>query len=284
VRARGAIRIGRAGIVGAGQVGTMLGLALRGRAEEIALADREPSATGASLARGAGDRAASLEEALSADTVVLAVPVPEIVRLLQERGEGFAPGTLVVDTGSAKRTVVEAMRRSVPDTVHAVGGHPMAGTERPGPEGADPDRLLGAAFVLCPVRDDPEAMTRARALVDAVGARPVELDAGVHDRVVSRTSHLPHLVAAAVALAAGDVDLGAARDLAASGFAGTTRLAASDPAVVAAFLAANADEVEGALRSLHAALQRLGSALAEGPQPLADALAAARRARREVVG
>jgi prephenate dehydrogenase len=87
-----------------------------------------------------------------------------------------------------------------------------------------------------------------------------------------------------VALAAGDVDLGAARALAASGFGGTTRLAASDPAVVAGFLAANADEVEGALRSLHGALERLGSALAEGPLPLADALAAARRARREVVG
>jgi prephenate dehydrogenase len=284
VRARGAIRIGRVGIVGAGQVGTMLGLALRGRAEAIALADREPSATRASLARGAGDRAASLEEALSADIVVLAVPVPEIVRLLRERGDEFAPGTLVLDTGSAKRSVVEAMRRSVADTVHAVGGHPMTGTERPGPEGADRDRLVGATFVLCPVRDDPEAMTRAGALVDAVGARPVEMDAGIHDTVVSRTSHLPHLVAAAVALAAGDVDPGAARDLAASGFAGTTRLAASDPAVVAAFLAANADEVEGALRSLHGALERLGSALAEGPLPLADALAAARRVRREVVG
>ncbi|MGH3117361.1 MAG: prephenate dehydrogenase [Gaiellales bacterium] len=253
--------LGRVAIVGTGQVGTMLGLALRDVADEVVLADRRSGAVRDSLARGAGERDVSVDEAFEADSVVLAVPVPEIVRLVEELGPKVKSGALLIDTGSAKRTVVEAMRAHVPAEVHAIGGHPLAGSERSGPEAALPELLRGAAFALTPVRDDPDAEARGRAFVEAVGSRPVVMDAELHDRVVAATSHAPHLLAAAVALASRDLPRGAVRDLAASGFSGATRLAASDPGMVSGFLAANADAVRDALKELRAALDRAEASL-----------------------
>lgn len=277
--------LGRVAIVGAGQVGTMLGVRLRSAGPEagiaeVALVDRTPSAAETSLARGAGDRVLpSLEAALDADTLVIAVPVPEIVRVLEEVGPRLRPGSFVIDTGSAKAAVAAAMRR-LPAEVHAIGGHPIAGTERPGPDGADPDRVRGAPFALTPVRDDQEALARGLALVEAVGARPVVLDPGAHDRIVARSSHLPHVVAFALKAAAGPAVAG--DELVGSGFRGATRLADSDPGMVAGFLSANAEEVRAALAELREAMDRLETGLAAGPAELARLLAEASRPQVEV--
>jgi prephenate dehydrogenase len=277
--------VGRVGIVGAGQVGTMLGLALRGASgvEDVLVSDRDEATARASSELGAGELA-DVDETLRADAIVLALPVPEIVRFLEDRAKELRDGSLVVDTGSVKRPVVQVMRDVVPEGVHAMGGHPMAGTERPGPAGARPELLRDAAFVLTPARQDPEALSRARALVEAAGARPVEMDAALHDRVVARTSHLPHVVAAAVALVAENEPQRAVRDLAAGGYAGTTRLAASDPEMVAGFITANADEVVDALRELRDALEAAEGFVDEGNGSLREFLEDAGRARAEVLG
>jgi prephenate dehydrogenase len=278
---------GRVAIVGAGQVGTMLGLALRAAGpeagvREVALFDVDASVADRSLARGAGDRTlAAAEEALHSETLVLAMPVPAIVEFVEKFGPAVRPGSLLIDTGSAKLTVVEAMRRAVPEGVHAIGGHPLAGTETPGPEGADPERLRVAPFVLTPVRADAEAMARARGLVAATGARAVEIDAGDHDRAVALTSHLPHLMSFALSLVAARAmgQPGFVAGLASTGFAGATRLAASDPRMVAGFLRANADEVRGALKEFEATLAELGAALDGDEDDLAGLLAQARSGR-----
>ncbi|HXF56377.1 MAG TPA: prephenate dehydrogenase [Actinomycetota bacterium] len=261
-------------IVGAGQVGTALGLALRSKASskafskapapvaEVALFDREPAVARASLRRGAGDRVLRrLDEALEADTLVLAVPVPAVVELVAHLGPRLRPGSFLLDTGSTKGPVVRAMRRWVPADVHALGGHPMAGTEVAGPAGARADLLAGAPFALVPVREDPEALRRGRALARAVGARPVVVDARTHDRTVARTSHLPHLLAAALATVAEAASRGPGGSLRSSGLDGAVRLAASDPAMVAGFLAANGPEVRRALAELRRALDRAAAAL-----------------------
>ena len=265
---------GSVAIVGAGQVGTMLGLALRaaGASREITIFDRDTDVAARSVARGAAHRVANRLE-LGADVVILALPVSAIVRLLDQSGAEVRPGALLIDTGSSKARIVGAMR-ALPTGVHAIGGHPLAGTERRGPDGADAGALRGATFALCPVRDDPEALRRARDLITAMGARPLVLDAESHDRAVARTSALPHLLAFALARAtaplAADVQA-----LAASGYRGATRLAHSDPAMVAAFLAANAAETRAAVAELREALDDLVACL-DDEHALATALAESR--------
>lgn len=262
---------GTVSIVGTGQIGTMLGLALSASGAGPVLFDSVQRTALESLARGAGSRVAdSLDEALAADTVVLAMPVSEILRTLAAHRGDFREGSLVIDTGSAKAAVVEAMR-ALPAGVHAMGGHPLAGTERPGPDGADMAQLSGATFALCPVRDDPEALTRAQAFAASLGARSLVIDAVEHDRAIARTSGLPHLVAFALMRAA----LATRTDLAAGGFRGAVRLARSDPRMVASFLSANSGEVRSALSELGAELAALGELL-DDEAALASALARAR--------
>lgn len=278
-------RVGTVAIVGAGQVGTMLGLALRagcGRgAADVALFDRDPAAAAASLARGAGDRLlAGPAEALAADTLVLALPVPDVLEFLREYGAAVRPGSLVLDTASAKGMVVRTMRECLPAGVRAMGGHPMAGTEGTGPAAGRPELLHDAVFVLTPVRTDPAASARGLAFVRALGARPVEMDAAVHDATVARTSHLPHVAAFAVAAAAGRAAAGPgfAPGLAATGYRSATRLAASDPRMVASFLWANGAEVRAGVGELRDWLTRFEAALESGPERLAGLLAEARSA------
>jgi prephenate dehydrogenase len=277
--------LGQVAIVGAGQVGTMLGMALSGPAPvtEVGLADRDPSRLRESMARGAGQRAlGSVEEVLGSDVIILAMPIREIVGWIEAHGADLRPGSFVIDTGSAKRRVVEAMADHVATGAGAMGGHPMTGTEIPGPAGARPELLKGAPFVLSPVRDDRAALDTALRLVEALGSEPVEMDAEAHDRVVARTSHVPHLVAAALALVAREAGSERASAVTGPGLAGATRLAASDPEVTASFLAANADEVHLATGELIDMLRRLSAAAAGGPRAVADLLAVARTARQDL--
>lgn len=284
--------IGRVAIVGAGQVGTMIGGALRAAdaswgVDEVGLFDVDPSVAAESLARGGGDRIlTAADEALAADAVVLAIPVFEIEAWLAENGGSLPPGALVIDTGGTKGPIVRAMARHVPPAVHAVGGHPMAGTEGPGPAAARPDLLAGATFVLTPARDDPQALAAGRALAAATGARAVEMDAGLHDRTVARISHLPHLVAFALASVAGALaaeDPDAVRALLGGGYRGATRLAAGDPAMIGQFCSANANELEAAVAELRSALDALSEAAARGSEPLRAALAEGRAAQALVL-
>jgi prephenate dehydrogenase len=269
----------------------MLGMALswagpRAGVDEVFLLDSDPVALAASLERGAGRALTDMQDVLAADSIILAIPVGEIIQWVHTFGPSVGPGTLVMDTGSAKHGVVEAMRRTIPDHAHALGGHPVAGTELPGPVAADPRRLDGATFVLCPVRADAAAVQRGQAIAKAVGARPVEMEADEHDRVIARTSHLPHIAACALATVASahlSSDADTVRLLASTGFAGATRLAAGDPTMIAAFLRANRPEVSAALAELIDELSVLGRALDDSESaPLEEALAAGRAARRAV--
>ncbi len=277
----------RLALFGVGQVGTMLGLALRrgGVAREIRVADPNPATLAASRARGLQPDGEIDPEAIEcdADVIVLAAPGPQIIELVERLGPGLGPGQLLIDTGSAKGPVVEAMRR-LPDHVHAIGGHPMAGTEVPGPAGARPEALADAPFALTPVRDDPVALARGQAFARLLGARPVVVSAADHDRVVARTSHLPHISAYALAAVAAQAgDRATIEELTGTGLQGATRLAASDPEMVAAFLSANRAEVKTALKEFRGALGDLERALDEGPDQLTSSLAdAASQASRRV--
>jgi prephenate dehydrogenase len=195
---------------------------------------------------GTCDLAEGVEQA---DLIVLATPVRTILELIPQVGSLAPPGCLLMDLGSTKVRIVEAME-ALPPHLQAVGGHPMCGKEASGLEAAEADLYQGATFVLTPLqRTSPEALTLAQELVETVGARSVLMDAERHDHLVAAVSHLPYLLSVGLVAAAEEV---AAEDeliweLAASGFRDTSRLAASDVTMMLDILLTNRQAVGKAL-------------------------------------
>jgi prephenate dehydrogenase len=195
------------------------------------------------------------------------------------------PGSVLMDLGSTKVRVVEAMN-SIPQEsgVAAIGGHPMCGKEVGGLESADATLFRGATFVLTPtLHTTEEAVKLARELVAAVEARAVLLEAEQHDRAVAVISHLPYLLASALvqaeAQASGcDPVTGT---LAASGFRDTSRLAASQTEMMLDILLTNRQGVEDALDMFEAQLGRARALLAD-PEGLKEWMETTRKRRREM--
>jgi prephenate dehydrogenase len=226
------------------------------------------------------------EGVAEADIIVLATPVGEIMSTLGIIGPWLAPGSLVMDVGSTKRTICAAMQ-DLPAGVQPLGGHPMCGKESSGLSVAEPTLYQERVFVLCPLeRTSEEALDLGRALVAAIGARPLILDAERHDRAVAAISHLPYLLAVALVNAADDL---AQREplcwqLAAGGFRDTSRLAASDLEMMRDILLTNREPVLQSLQRAQARLGQLESALRdEDVAALMAALQAAHDRRLEVV-
>lgn len=209
-------------------------------------------------------------------TIILALPVDAIIDLLPRLSATVSSlpvsrRPLIVDVGSVKSAIVTAA--SELGCPRFVGGHPMAGLERGGIEHAHADLLEGATFALCPAGSRRSDLQAAKRLVASLGARPLVVDAAVHDRVVATTSHLPHLCAWALMDAARELDDAhdpprLSRSLAGGSWADATRVAASDPRLWSAILAHNREPVSEALGRLIDRLQRVRDALEAGRDPL----------------
>jgi prephenate dehydrogenase len=232
-------------IVGLGLMGGSLGLALKQRCSvgRVWGVNRRATVIDRAIELGAVDGGTSDPAAgvADADIVVLATPVRAIVGLLSQIGPHLKPGCLVLDLGSTKSAIVNAME-SLPGHVQPVGGHPMCGKEVAGILAAEASLYDGAVFALTPLaRTSPEALARAQRLVASVGATPLVLDAARHDRLVAAVSHLPYLAAVALVAAASQVadEDRLAWPLAASGFRDTSRLAASDVTMMYDILVTN---------------------------------------------
>ena len=202
--------------------------------------------------------AESLDASLAdAAVVLLALPVSGILAAL--RRLPFRAGQLVTDVGSVKGAVMEAAR-ALPAGVAFVGGHPMAGSEESGHEAARPDLFAGATWAL--VGDD-EPAERVVSLVTELGAVPLRCAAADHDRVVALTSHLPQLLATALAAELESRDEPLADALLGPGGRAFLRLAGSSFEVWRDVLDHNRDEVERALAAVSARGGQPVEALAE---------------------
>lgn len=207
-----------------------------------------------------------------ADLVVLAVPLPALAGVLDQIAATGYSG-LLTDVTSVKGPVRDLVDQRLHGSGHSlgfVGGHPMAGRETSGFAAGDAHLFDGCAWVLCLEEDrtDLRHWLDLADLVTTVGARAVPATAGEHDRAVAAVSHVPHLLAAALATATGD-PLAAA--LAAGSFRDGTRVAASPPGLVAAMCGGNAPAVGPALDAVLDALAGMRTAL-DAP----DAVAALR--------
>jgi prephenate dehydrogenase len=253
-------------VVGLGLMGGSLAGALRDRCGTIVGVARRAETIETALARGLVDRGTTdlASGVHGADVVVLATPVRVILRLLAEIGPLLPERCLLMDLGSTKAHIVARMEE-LPAHVWPLGGHPMCGKEVSGIVAADPALYQGCAFVLTPLpRTSEAALARGRALVEAVGARPLMLDPQRHDRLVAIVSHLPYLLACALvgtAKSVASVDP-AVWEVASSGFRDTSRLAASDVTMMLDILLTNREAVVRALGTCEAQLRDLARLVA----------------------
>ncbi|GMR10452.1 MAG: prephenate dehydrogenase [Anaerolineae bacterium] len=255
----------RVTIVGLGLMGGSMALCLQPRCHELVGVDSKSKTV--ELARRAGLMTQELSAAIvHTDVLVLATPVKETLRLLEVFTREPPDVSLLMDIGSTKRQVVEAMEL-LPDSVAAVGGHPLCGKEGAGFSEAEAGLFSGSLFVLTPCsRTTPSSLALAEQLVDTLGATVRQMEAARHDRLLAAASHLPYLLAAALMGSAesfgrGDPELW---DLVASGFLSTSRLAASDLTMMIDILITNHDMVQDALSRAQAELRQLRKLLDGG--------------------
>ena len=232
-------RFDKLAILGIGLLGSSIAHAVKayGGAERIAVWD------GSEDVRARAARVLSVEvkdtaaEAVrDADCVVLCTPVGVFGEVTELIGEALAPGAILTDVGSVKVTAARDMAAHCPDGVHLVPGHPIAGTEKSGPEAGFASLFQGSWHILTPLKQGDQAyddaVMRLTAFWQQLGARVDTMDPERHDRVLAITSHLPHLIAYNIVSTAYDmesVEQGEVVKYSAGGFRDFTRIAASDP-------------------------------------------------------
>ncbi len=227
----------RVALIGLGLIAGSMGLAMReaGLVREVVGHARSARTREVALARGLCDRvcATAADAVAGADLVVLAVPVGAMGALAAEIGPHLARGATVTDVGSVKRAVIDAVAPHMPEGVHFVPGHPLAGTEHSGPESGFAALFRNRWWLLTPEPGtDPAATDRMAGLCRAIGAKVDVMDADHHDLVLAVTSHTPHLIAYTMVGVADDlarVTESEVIQFSAAGFRDFTRIAASDP-------------------------------------------------------
>ncbi len=280
----------RVAIIGIGLIGGSFALAAKraGIVETVVGVARSDETLQAALEMGVADEvtASPTEAVRGADLVYIAVPVGATRGVFAQIRDSLEPGALVTDAGSAKRQVMQAAAELLPDHITFIGGHPMAGSEQTGVQAARADLFEQAVYFLIPADTTaPDEMDRMQEVVRALGATPSVQTADVHDRIAAATSHLPHLVSAALASTVTKllVDSRQAQDFVGTGFADTTRLAEGSPEVWRDIFLSNADNIGDSVEELIAVLQALTAALQGADSDACERLLTeARQARRRL--
>ncbi len=254
----------RVAILSPGLIGGSIGLGFAAcePGTEITCWARRAESSAAAVALGAAHRAVSTpaEAAQGADAIFVCCPVGAVSDLLDRIAPHVGPGCVVLDVAGVKRPVSDWSRR-LPRGAF-VGSHPMAGSERSGIEFARADLYLGATWVFTPLEGDPPwALARAIALAEALGAHPLICTVEEHDRWAAALSHLPHLLAYALAQVAQDRVPPAGARMAGGSYRHGARVAASSPVAWIEILLANRHEAAEACAAASAWLAEAAAAL-----------------------
>ncbi len=259
-------------VIGLGLLGASLGMALRGGAcRRIGWTRR------ANIRRWALDCDVldatddDVETVLQeADLTLIALPIPEIISFLRRHAGAWRPGTVVSDLGSVKSGVMAAARESLTGRgVHFVGGHPMAGTEKSGPESAFPELYANADVFVCPFPDSPEfAVERVEAFWRSIGTRTTRIPADRHDDLVAHTSHVLHILASALAVSILDAPDERTKQErfsgCATGFRDTSRIASSNPLMWREIIEANRSAVLRAMGDFELCYEKMKKMIETG--------------------
>ncbi len=251
-------------IVGVGLLGGSIALACRQRRLAGRIVGCDPCATvlERAQARGMLDETTldPCQAAAGATLAVFCTPVDRLADVIGSCAGSCRPGTLLTDVGSTKANIVRRLAGRLPAGVSFVGSHPLAGSEKAGPDHARGDLFEGRLVVVTPAGDPPAAVSTIGAFWRALGARVETMSPEQHDEALAMTSHLPHLVASALA---GVLPLEWKR-LTATGFRDTTRLAAGSPDLWRAIFLCNQPALLDAIEGFRAHLERFREALARG--------------------
>jgi len=246
-------------IIGLGLMGGSLALGLRGKCAAIYGIDPHPATLELALSQYIVDFADSDPAKLlpEVDLVILSAPVPAILTLLEQL-PAFTPNPcIVMDLGSAKHLIVEAMSH-LPERFDPIGGHPICGKEKLSLANAERTLYYAAPFLLTPLeRTSPRALSAANQIIEALGAKGKILDAVEHDRILASTSHLPFLISSALALTTPE-DV---TPFVGPGFKSTSRLAGTSSSMMLGVLQSNRENVLNALHGMQSQLAEIEAAL-----------------------
>ena len=231
------LMFGRIALIGIGLIGSSLAHAVRQQhlAGHIAVTARTQRTLDTAIRLGLADSTTlDIQEAVTgADLVVICTPMGTYADIARAMAPALAPGCIVTDVGSVKRSVVRDVGPHLPDGVHLVPGHPVAGTEHSGPEAGFPELFHGRWCILTPpAGTDEGAVERVAELWRRAGMMIQFMDPAYHDQVLAITSHLPHLIAYTIVGTATDLEDDLKKEVvkfSAGGFRDFTRIAASDP-------------------------------------------------------
>ena len=227
----------RIALVGIGLIGSSLArvVAREGLAGHVVVATRSPATLARAEELGLGDSyTTDLAEAVrDADLVVVSVPVGSSAEVAEAMAPGLKPGAIVTDVGSTKSSVIAQMQPHMPAGVHFIPGHPIAGTEKSGPDAGFAELFENRWCIFTPLPGcDPQALERLSEFWRRCGSNIDTMDPAHHDMVLAIVSHLPHIIAYNIVGTADDLQAVTKSEVikySASGFRDFTRLAASDP-------------------------------------------------------
>jgi prephenate dehydrogenase len=274
-------------IIGVGLIGGSLALAIKQRFPTIHITGVDtPQVLKRALDRHAIDLAdKSIERTVrSADLVILAAPVSSISKMLPLVAKNCSPNTIVSDTGSVKRMLVEQAQRLFPNG-NFIGGHPMTGSEFSGINAAHPLLFQNALYILTPTHTTKKQLLRVLAkFFTALDARIFIIDPATHDSVVAAVSHLPQLAAVALMNSVGKHHPDAPNHLAlaAGGFRDMTRIASSPFEMWKDILSANQKEISKVLRLYIKQLNKIASVVDSTPARLSAEFKTSRTLRSRI--
>lgn len=279
-------------LIGIGLIGSSLARVFRERhiVRHISVAARSQATLDRVAELGLAD---SIHDSLpaaveGADLVILCAPVGSYDAIAEAIGPHLPPGTIVSDVGSVKQAVIRDVDQYLPDGVHFVPGHPIAGTEKSGPDAGFAELFDGRWCILTPPPGaDHRAVEAITELWRRCGSMVEIMEAGHHDKVLAITSHLPHLIAYTIVGTATDLEESERAEVvkfSAGGFRDFTRIAGSDPVMWRDVFLNNREAVLEMLQRFSEDLSRLQRAIRWGEADmLEDLFRRSRDVRRNII-
>jgi len=227
----------RIALIGIGLIGSSIARDVKklGLAKDVVISTRslDTLKRAEELELGTAYVASAAEAVKDADLVIVSVPVGASEAVAQQIAPNLKPGAIVTDVGSTKASVIAQMAPHMPEGVHFIPGHPLAGTEKSGPDAGFSGLFKGRWCIFTPLEGtDAQALGHLRGFWEALGSMCDEMDPQHHDKVLAIVSHLPHIIAYNIVGTADDLETVTESEVikySASGFRDFTRLAASDP-------------------------------------------------------